>query len=138
MNRRVFLCTAATSLRAIVRAQSSSVPEAIRSLRPMTDGIQPISADERRARVEKARKLMHENKIGAVVMEGGSSAFYFTGARSDGGALVLPLRGEIIQLMPHTWATDDQKYRTIANALKDRGVAAGRVGIEERVHFDIV
>jgi Xaa-Pro dipeptidase len=137
MNRRVFLCTAATGLRAIAQAQSSSVPEAIRNLRPMTDGIAPITDDERRARVEKARRLMHENKIGAVVMEGGSSAFYFTGKRLD-GVLVLPSLGEMIQLTPHTWISDEGKYRTIANALKDNGVAAGRVGIEERVHFDIV
>jgi Xaa-Pro dipeptidase len=128
MNRRVFICTAA-GFPGLARAQSSSVPESIRNLRPMTAGIQPITDDERRARIEKARRLMHENKIGAVVLEGGSSAFYFTGSRSD-GVFVLPLRGEILSLT--------REYRTIANALKDSGVAAGRVGIEERVHFDVV
>ena len=95
----------------------------------MTAGIQPITDDERRARIEKARKLMRENKIGAVVMEGGSSAFYFTGSRSD-GVFVLSSRGEILSLT--------REYRAIANALKDSGVATGRVGIEERVHFDVV
>ena len=129
MNRRIFLCTAAAGLRAVARAQPASVPEAIRKLRPMTDGIQPITADERRARIEKARRLMHENKIDAVVMEGGSSAFYFTGARPD-GVLVLPFRGEILSLK--------REYMAIAAALKDSGVATGRVGIEERVHFDVV
>ena len=129
MNRRVFLCTAAAGLRTIARAQPPSVPDAIRNLRPMTAGIQPITADERRARIEKARRLMRENKIGAVVMEGGSSAFYFTGSRSD-GVFVLPLRGEILSLA--------REYSAIASALKDNGVAAGRVGIEERVHFDVV
>jgi Xaa-Pro dipeptidase len=145
MNRRVFLSTAAAAFPALTRAQSSSVPEAIRNLRPMTDGIQPITDDERRARMEKARRLMRENRIDAVLMEGGSSAFYFTGARLE-GALVLPLRGEIIWLTragdvigdPHMWVTDDGKYRTIANALKDSGVAAGTVGVEERVRFDLV
>ncbi len=130
MNRRIFLCTAAAAgLRTIARAQPSSVPDAIRNLRPMTGGIQPITDDERRARIEKARKLMRENKIGAVVMEGGSSAFYFTGSRSD-GVFVLPSRGEILSLT--------REYKAIANALKDSGVAAGSVGIEERVHFDVV
>ena len=41
---------------------------------------------------------MRENKLGAVVMEGGSSMFYFTGTRwSSGGnmfGLVLPASGE--------------------------------------------
>ncbi|HWY45981.1 MAG TPA: Xaa-Pro peptidase family protein [Bryobacteraceae bacterium] len=129
MNRRVFLCTAAAGLRTIARAQPLSVPDAIRNLRPMTADIQPITADERRARIEKARRLMRENKIGAVVMEGGSSAFYFTGSRSD-GLFVLPLRGEILSLA--------REYNAIASALKDNGVAAGRVGIEERVHFDVI
>jgi len=36
-----------------------------RKNRPTTSGIQPITDDERRARMEKARRLMHENKIGA-------------------------------------------------------------------------
>ena len=130
MNRRVFLCAAAAAgFRTIARAQPPSVPDAIRSLRPMTAGIQPITDAERRARIEKARRLMHENKIGAVVMEGGSSSFYFTGSRSD-GLFVLPLRGEILSLA--------RDYSAIASALKDNGVAAGRVGIEERVHFDVI
>ena len=135
MNRRTFLCTAAAGLPTFARAQSSSLPEAIRNLRPMTGGIQPITDVERSARIEKARRLMHENRIDTVLMEGGSSSFYFTGVRQD-GVLVLPSRGEIIWL---SRAGDDEgKYRTIASALKDRRVATGTVGIEERVHFDVV
>ena len=139
LNRRSFLCTAAAGFRSIAQAQPANVPEAIRNLRPMTSGIQPITGDERRARLEKARRLMHENRMNAVLMEGGSSAFYFTGSRMDGGVLVLPLRSEIIRLTPPTSVTDDdEKYRTIAKALRDSGAATGRVGIEERVHFDVV
>jgi Xaa-Pro dipeptidase len=135
MNRRTFLYTAAAGLPALAHAQSSSLPEAIRNLRPMTGGIQPITADERRARLEKARRLMHENRIDAVLMEGGSSAFYFTGSRQD-GVLVLPLRGEMIWL--GRAGDDEGKYRTIASTLKDSGVATGTVGIEERVRFDVL
>ena len=136
MNRRVFLCTAAAAgLRTIGRAQPSNLPEAIRNLRPMTGGIQPITSDERRARIERARRLMHENRIDAVLMEGGSSSFYFTGSRQD-GVLVLPLRGEVLWLTRN--GDDEAKYRAIASALKDRGVATGRVGTEERVRFDVV
>jgi Xaa-Pro dipeptidase len=101
----------------------------------MTAGVQPITTEERRARIEKARRLMHENRIDAVLMEGGSSSLYFTGARTD-AVLMLPLRGEI------TWLShvgdDEAKYGAIASALKDRGVATGRVGVEERVRFDVV
>lgn len=134
MNRRTFLCTAAGGLPALARAQPASVPEVIRKLLPMTDGIQPITGEERQARIEKARRLMHENRINAVLMEGGSSSFYFTGSRRE-GVLVLPLRGEIGWFQG---SGDEGKFKAIANALKDRGAATGRVGIEERVRFDLV
>src|SRR5690242_12245708 len=118
MNRRAFLCTAAAAFRATSRAQEPShLPEPVRNLRPMTGGIQPITDQERHNRIEKARRLMRANKIGAVLMEGGSSSFYFSGVRQD-GVLILPASGEL------PWvggaADDDGKYRAIANALKDK------------------
>ncbi len=79
--RRLFLISAAAGLARDAAAQPTAVPEAIRKLRPMTDGIQPIRAEERQARIQKARKLMRENRIDALLMEGGSSLFYFTGWR---------------------------------------------------------
>ena len=112
----------------------------------MTDGIQPITDGDRSARVEKARRLMNEHKIAAVVMESGSSMYYFTGTRLGGdGVLVLPQHGESIWLTRspgapgnnRTWITDDAKYRTIAGALKDCGAATGRVAIEERARFAV-
>jgi len=62
-------------------AAPSGVPASIQALKPMTDGIKPITAAERAARVEKARKLMVDNKLDAIFLEGGSSMFYFTGVR---------------------------------------------------------
>ena len=60
---------------------AAPVPASIQALKPMTAGIVPITNDERRARIEKARRLMAENRIDAVILEGGSSLFYFTGVR---------------------------------------------------------
>jgi len=158
MNRRVFLAVAGAGVTRMASAQPSSVPEVIRNLRPMTDGVQPITRDERRARIEKARRLMRANKIGAVVMEGGSSMFYFTGTRWNAGGgmfgLVLPVSGEPAWIVPaadearardaihigadiRTWAESDGPYRLIAQTLKDRGVAGGRVGMEERTRFAV-
>jgi Xaa-Pro dipeptidase len=156
MNRRAFLSTAAAGLAGRARAQS--VPDAIRNLRPMTDGIQPIADDERRARMEKARRLMRENRLGAIVMEGGSSLYYFTGTRWPPSertfALVLPARGEPAWIVPEAdrerarqairmggdvraWQEGEGPYKTLAQALKDRGAGAGRVGLEERVRFAV-
>jgi len=47
----------------------------------MTEGIVPISDDERLRRMEKARRLMVENNIDAVYIEGDTSMFYYTGMR---------------------------------------------------------
>jgi Xaa-Pro dipeptidase len=122
----------------------------------MTDGIKPITDEERRTRIEKARSLMLENKIGAIFLEGGSSMFYFTGTRWGSSertfGVVLPARGEPAWIVPgfeearahevirfgtdiRTWEEDESPYRKIAQILRDRGVTAGRIGIEEQVHF---
>jgi Xaa-Pro dipeptidase len=148
MNRRVFMAVAAAGAAKLADAQE--VPEAIKKLRPMTDGIQPITDDERRARIDKAQRLMRENKLGAVVLEGGSSMYYFTGTRWNAGgtcALVIPAKGEIAWVVPSAHdgikmgsdmrvAQDDaDAFKKIAQALKESG--ATRVGIEERVRFAV-
>jgi Xaa-Pro dipeptidase len=138
---------------------ASDVAAAIRALRPMTDGIVPISDDERRARVERARRLMADNRLDAIYLEGGSSLFYFTGVRwglsERPFVAVIPAKGEIAWICPgfeeararelvrsptadvRTWQEDESPYRLIAQALNDRGLATGRVGVEERLRFFI-
>ncbi|MBZ5624444.1 MAG: Xaa-Pro peptidase family protein [Acidobacteriia bacterium] len=163
MNRRVFIGTAAAGLAGMATAQRtpqdpSAIPDVIRKLQPMTGGIQPITDDERRARMEKARRLMREHKIGALVMEGGANMFYYTGTRWPPGdrtfALVLPASGEPACVVPEAdqerahaaihlvtdvrrWPEGEGPYRKLAQVLKDRGVAAAQIGIEERVRFAV-
>src|SRR5215813_463930 len=48
-----------------------SVPEPISRLQRMTDGIAPITLDERRQRIEKAQRLMKEQRIDAIYVEPG-------------------------------------------------------------------
>ena len=106
------------------------VPEVIRKLQPMTGGVQPISAEERRARVEKAQSLMQQHKIGALVLEGGTSMFYFAGTRGNAGQLlVIPARGEF------AWESSED-YPKVARLLKDH-TPAGSVALEERVRFAV-
>ena len=136
--------------------QQHDLPGPIRKLRRMMDGIAPISLDERRARIEKARRLMRENKIDAIYVEPGSSMFYYTGMRWGTSermlALVIPARGEIAWVCPkfeeerareliaidrdiRTWEEDESPYQRVAEIFRDRGIRLGRVGIEERVRF---
>jgi Xaa-Pro dipeptidase len=151
MNRRVFMAVAAAGAAKLAEGRPAEVPEAIRKLRPMLDGIQPIADDERHARVDKAQRLMRENKIDAIVLEGGSSMFYFTGTRGTANgrvlALVVPSKGPLCWVTPAPHeagamgadmrvAQDDaQAFRLLAQSLKTQG--ATRVGIEERVRFAV-
>src|SRR5262245_49258580 len=62
-------------------APADELPPAIAALKPMTDGVQPITLDERRARVARAQRLMAETGLDAVLLASGSSLVYFTGAQ---------------------------------------------------------
>src|SRR4051794_8175012 len=165
--RREFLkCSAAISAGALAvaardaEAQSAeNVPPSIRALTPMTGGVTPITSGERRMRLDKARRLMSEHRIDAIVLEGGSSLFYFTGVRwglsERPFVAVIPAKGELAWVTPgfeeararelielggrdlRTWQEDESPYRLIAQILRDRGVTTGRVGIEERLSFFI-
>ena len=137
----------------------SSVPAPIRALKPMTDGIVPITLDERRARIEKARRLMAANRLDAIMVEGGTSLFYFTGVRWGQSerpfVAVIPAKGEFAWVCPgfeeararelikfgddiRTWQEDESPYRAVAQIFKDRGIATGRIGVEERLRFFIM
>ena len=126
------------------------------NLHPMTDGIEPISLAERRERIEKARRLMVDAGIDAIYLEGGSSLLYFTGVRWGRSermtAAVVPARGEIAYVCPafeearlrerrlfgedvRVWQEDESPYERVAGILRDRGLATGRIGMEETVRF---
>jgi len=123
MNRRLFIaCTAGAAF-----AQQTEVPSSIRNLKPMLDGVKPITDDERKARIEKARRLMRENKLEAIYLESGTSMFYYTGKRQPGQAWVLAAKGEPVWIAAEPAAA--------AKALRDAGVATGRIGLEEQVRF---
>lgn len=131
-------------------------PEAVRQLSRMTDGVVPITLEERKGRIEKAQRLMREKRIDAIYLEPGSSMFYFTGMRWGTSermfAAVIPARGELAWVCPkfeeerarelinigtdiRTWEEDESPYKRVAEIFRDRGVRTGTVGIEERVRF---
>jgi Xaa-Pro dipeptidase len=117
-----------------------------------------ITDDERLGRIEKARRLMTQNGIGAIFLEGGTSMYYFTGVRWGNSertfGVVIPAKGELAWVTPgfeeqrarelikfsndvRVWQEDESPYRVIAGILRDRGVGAGKIGMEERVRFFI-
>ena len=136
--------------------QRTETPEAIRKLKPMMDGVVPITLEERKGRLEKARRLMREKRIDAIYLEPGSSMSYFTGMQWGTSermfAVVIPARGDIAWVCPkfeeerarelikigedvRTWEEDESPYKRVAEIFRDRGLRTGRVGMEERVRF---
>ena len=125
-------------------------------LRNLAADAKPISAEERRARVAKAGALMRANNIDAVLIEAGSSLVYFTGIhwwRSERltGA-VITREGEIAVVTPFfeepsvretleleakvlTWNEDEDPLALIGDWLGKRGLAKGKIGIEETVRY---
>jgi Xaa-Pro dipeptidase len=166
-SRRQFLGLSVLSLGATplsfanTSADPASLPEPIRKLKPMADGVVPISAEERKQRIEKARELMAKEKMDAIFMEGTTTCTYFTGMRWGQSertfGLVIPAKGPIAYVCPkfeedrareliipefgdevRCWEEHESPYERIAGIVKDRGIRYGRIGMEERVRFFIV
>jgi len=174
--RRDFLTTSSASLAALAVTgcakaaadsqgstadASGDLPPAIAALTPMKDGVVPISVDERKARLEKARRLMTEQKIDALMLAGGTSMEYFTGMRWGNSerllAVVIPAKGAPFLVTPkfeeeraleqahmgplgkeatvYAWEEHENPYEFFAKGLKDRGLSTATIGVEETVRF---
>jgi Xaa-Pro dipeptidase len=140
--------------------ETGPLPPSIAALSSMRDRARPITNAERSARIEKARRLMGENRVDAIVLAGGTSLLYFTGMRWGNSerlfAVVIPKTGapylvcpafeeerarEQLALGPMqhtdiaTWQEDESPFERVAQGLKDRGLAGGRIGVEETMKF---
>ena len=135
-----------------------SLPPSIAALTSMKAQARPITAAERSRRIEKAKRLMAAQKIDALMLTGGTSLVYFTNIRWGLSerllSVVIPVKGTPFLVCPafeedrareqlaggpladtdvRTWDEHESPYERIAQALRDRGIASGRVGVEETV-----
>lgn len=125
-------------------------------LSSMVTDIEPITVDERKQRIEKAKRLMTDNGMDAIYVEAGSSLFYFTGIRWGNSermmAAVIPKNGEVVYICPafeedrlreliklgsevRVWEEHESPYDVVAGIFSDLGIATGKIGMEERVRF---
>ena len=141
-------------------AVAGPLPPSIAALTSMRNRATPITADERRARIERAKQIMAEQKIDAIILAGGTSLAYFTGIRWGNSerltAVIIPRVGNPYIVTPafeedrtreqlaggpmaHTdvaiWQEDESPFERVAQGLKDRGIATGRLGVEETAKF---
>src|SRR6476646_7089246 len=169
LSRRRFLQSTAiagtAALPVVASAEESHVckpsPPAIAQLPSLKDQAQPIAAQERAARQEKARQLMQANGLDAILLGPGTSLRYFSGVRWWESerlfAMVLPRKGEPFFVSPafergraaeqlanspqagnpdiRVWHEDENPYERVAQGLRDAGISAGTVGMEETVRF---
>jgi Xaa-Pro dipeptidase len=143
------------------KPDDSSLPPSIAQLKSRKNQATPITREQRHERQERARKLMSENALDAIVLMEGTSLEYFAGIRWWGGerlfTLVLPAKGRAFYACPafeegrareqianapdgeqpdvRTWQEDESPYQRVAQGLKERGISSGKLGIEENVRF---
>jgi Xaa-Pro dipeptidase len=164
MNRKKFIAAtgAATTAATILPSMHSlaSAPSSFDAaiVKAMKQRIKPITAEERQQRQEKARKLMTENKIDAIFMEGGTSMNYFTGAQWGRSerlfGMVLPKNGEPFYISPafeegrakeqtgnakiYVWQENESPFELLKKVFGDAGLSGATIGMEETTRYFIV
>ncbi|HEV8254722.1 MAG TPA: M24 family metallopeptidase [Vicinamibacteria bacterium] len=139
-----------------VRAETEETPAPIAALKPMTEGVEPITLDERKGRLAKARELMSREGLDGLVIGPGSSLVYFTGARWGTSerffGAVLTRDGDPAWVTPafekaraleqirigsdvRAWEEHESPYALVASILSDRKAKAGRIGFDEALPF---
>ncbi len=143
----------------------TKLPPSIAALTNRRNEAVPITLAEREQRLDRARVLMHQHKIDAIVITTGTSLNYFTGLRwgqserffcwalpaTGAPFIVCPVfeEGRVRERMEaqpatlpsasttrvYTWNEDEDPYKLLAKALKEAGIATGKIGIEERTQF---
>ncbi len=140
---------------------ASALPAPISALKDRSHEALPITSAEREARVARARELMTNADLAAICMTGGTSLRYFTGVNWWNSerlmAMVLPARGLPFAVCPAfeedrlheqfslvasfaatqllTWQEDESPYDRLAAGMRDRSLATGALGIEEKTAF---
>jgi Xaa-Pro dipeptidase len=134
----------------------AKLPASILALKPVTPKVVPITDAERKARLAKAQRLMAENKIDAMYVDGGASMEYFTGMHWFTSerlmGFVLPKSGDPIYITPafeesrareqikfghdvRVWQEHEDPYQRVAQVMADLHASTGTLGIEEQVPY---
>jgi Xaa-Pro dipeptidase len=155
MRRRAFLIGGGALAAALTLLPGKVMAQAAAEL-PKIPIPPPITIVERLQRLARARALMQQNGIGAVLVESGPSLDYFTGIqwwRSERlTGVVIPAQGEPIVVTPffeqpsikemlavpaevRTWEEDEEPLKLVADFLRERKVAGQPIAFEETNRF---
>jgi len=105
-------------------AANKPLPDPIAKLKSRKVEAKPITAEERKQRLERARQLMVDNKLDAIMVMGGTSLIYFAGIRwfmsERTFAFILPAKGEPFYVCPAF--EEDRAREQIAGGLGSANV----------------
>ena len=154
LTRRTIVTAVATLALVPSGARAAAAP----ALQSLTSDALPITVGERRARIAKIQALMQQSRIGALLVEAGSSLDYFTGIRwwrsERTTAAIIPASGDIVVVTPafeepsvretlavpgdvRPWNEHESPFERLAQALHDRGVV-GPLAVEPTTRFYIL
>lgn len=140
----------------IVSPRLFAQERAAEALRPLTGGVAPIGKAERADRLRRAQATMQREGIDALLVEPGASLIYYSGIRWHRSerltAAVIPASGAPLIICPffekpsideslaipadvRVWQEHESPYAPIADFLTARGLAKGRIAIEESVRY---
>ncbi len=112
-------------------------------------------------RIARAKELLAQQGMAALVMVGSTSLVYFTGIRTGNSermfAYIIPAKGDAFIVCPYfeeermrerltttpsgentriyTWKEDESPYALVNKGLGDLGLTSGKLGIEEKTPY---
>jgi len=153
------LLSTAARIGAAADAPATAAHSDVSGLQSLTSGAEPITVAERQARIAKLQGLLGERKVGALLVEAGTSLEYFTGInwwRSERTtAAIIPAHGPVVVVTPAfeepsiretlqiggevlPWNEADNPFALLADALRKGGLARGPVAVESTIRFFIL
>lgn len=155
-DRRTVLASMAGLAASTVTPRLFAQERAAEALRPLTGTIAPIGRPERADRLTRAQAMMQRGGIDALLIEPGASLVYYAGVRwwrsERLTAAIIPATGTPLIICPffekpsieeslgipaevRVWQEHESPHALIATFLKEKGLARGRIGIEETVRY---
>jgi Xaa-Pro dipeptidase len=155
-DRRTLLASMAGLAASAVTPRLFAQERAAEALTSLTGNIVPIDKPERADRLTRAQAAMQRAGIDALLIEPGASLVYYTGVRwwrsERLTAAIIPATGTPLIICPffekpsiaeslgiaadiRVWQEHESPHTLIATFLKERGLARGRIGIEETVRY---
>lgn len=136
----------------------STIKAELEAIKPIAHLVKPIQKEEFQQRIDKACRMMQDQKIPAMYLHAGTNLFYFTGMKWNSsermvGAILFP-NGKLIFIAPEfekgtifdfmlidgdviCWEEHESPYNLFVEILNENGVTSGVISMDEATPFFI-